>query len=166
MKSPFQSIRPAAALLAASFLGLCLVLTGCGGATPQNNCELSGKVTYKGTPLTGGTIHFQSEDLKPAEEGGLVGATEIEPDGTYVARSLFPGKMMVSIDVPANSMDPSKMMSKAPPQDKPADQPMPGGYGKKAALLPIPKKYASPTTSKLEIDIQKGKNTKNWELTD
>jgi hypothetical protein len=161
MKPLLPPLRQAPAVLAVAFLGLCLVLTGCGGGQPINTSELSGKITYKGNPLTGGTIHFQSSDMKPPEEGGIEGAAEIQPDGTYTARSLVPGPMVVTIDVPASPPDPSKHM-KGPPKDRP----LPAGYEKKASYRQIPAKYHNPKTSPLTYEVQNGKQTKDWDLTD
>ncbi len=57
-------------------------LTGCGGTTEQVSnllkpVPVKGTVTYKGKPLTGGTIRFEPED------GGREAAGNIEPDGSF-----------------------------------------------------------------------------------
>src|SRR5580692_1006873 len=71
---------------------------GCG--SPVNTNEVSGIVSYKGKPLTGGIIIFQSADLKPAVEGGTSVSAEIMIDGSgaYTLKSLAPGKYVVLVE--------------------------------------------------------------------
>lgn len=57
-------------------------LSGCGGTTEQVSnllkpVPVKGKVSYKGKPLTGGTIRFEPED------GGREASGNIEPDGSF-----------------------------------------------------------------------------------
>ena len=61
------------------------VALGCGGPKPL--LPVSGKVTYRGQPLPGGTIVF-TPDAKHGERGPIAVA-EIARDGTY---SLHTGK--------------------------------------------------------------------------
>ena len=50
---------------------------GCGGKSQfPETLPVSGKVTYKGQPVTKGTVTFQSDTGQPA-------TGEIQPDGTY-----------------------------------------------------------------------------------
>ncbi len=66
---------------------LCLTLgvflfAGCGGTSEQSSnllkpVPVKGTVTYKGKPLTGGTIRFEPED------GGREASGNIEPDGSF-----------------------------------------------------------------------------------
>lgn len=58
-----------------------LSATGCSGS---NLVEVTGKVTYKGEPVTSGTISFIAAD-KPAAYGDL------QPDGTFALHTENPG---------------------------------------------------------------------------
>jgi hypothetical protein len=62
------------------FLGLSI---GCGG--PKALLPVSGKVTYRGQPVPGGTIAF-TPDAKHGEHGPMA-VGEIAPDGTYSLRT-------------------------------------------------------------------------------
>src|SRR5438445_7202157 len=78
--------------LALSFVGaLCLlILGGCSGA--PTTATVSGKVTFKGQPLTGGRVAFLSED-------GRVDFAVIK-DGKYSTSQAPTGKIKVSIEPP------------------------------------------------------------------
>jgi hypothetical protein len=67
-----------ATILSAGFLLLTLV--GCGSSTPTGarTSPVQGKVTYKGQPLTKGTVTFEPDGA------GKEGSGEIQPDGTFV----------------------------------------------------------------------------------
>jgi hypothetical protein len=130
---------------------MCLLLVSC-SQQPTNTCEVTGLITYKGTPLTGGTIYFRSADLKPAEEGGKFGQAEIQSDGTYETHSLLPGPMVVTVEV-------TDSVGKVPKDAK-----MPPGFEKQAHHVKIPPKYASPKTSGLTYEVKPGKQTKDFEL--
>src|SRR5256885_16873266 len=89
---------PARALL---FLALASVLaaSGCGGTG-----TITGKVSYKGTPLKGGTVYFISA-------GGFVGQSPIEEDGTYTIPKMPPGE--VTITVETDSVKPTGAATRA-----------------------------------------------------
>ncbi len=133
-------------------LGLTLLPLGCYRA-PQNNCQVSGTVTYKGKNLTGGAIYFRSSDMKDPEDGGKYGAAEIKEDGTYEIHSLEPGKMIVTIDVP----------TKASPKI-PKDAKLPPGFSKQVPSVQIPAKYADSKKSGLSMEVMPGQQTKDWPL--
>jgi hypothetical protein len=72
-----RSVSTLAIALAAGALG---AFSGCGQATgtPLSTVPVKGKVTYKGQPLTQGTIRFEPEGK------GREASAEIQADGTYV----------------------------------------------------------------------------------
>jgi len=141
-------IHPAVVLV----LGFALLPLGCYRA-PQNNCEVSGTITYKGKNLTKGTILFRSADMKDAEEGGKFGAAEIKEDGTYVIHSLEPGKMVVTIETPHKIELKLSKGTRAPP-----------GFDTQGASVQIPAKYADAKKSGLYFEVQPGNQTKDWPL--
>ncbi len=86
---------------------------------------VKGKVTFKGQPLTTGTIRFEPDDYGRAAGGKL------QSDGTFVLTT-----------------------------NKEGDGVIPGHHrvyftnlNPKAKPGPVPKKYTTPTTSKLEAEV-------------
>src|SRR5690242_14976952 len=79
-----------------------LVLPGCGGNKFAAPVPVSGKITLKGKPLSGGTIHFAPVDGKKT----LPGFAAIQSDGSYTATTkvpkdgLVPGEFLVFFDPP------------------------------------------------------------------
>lgn len=65
--------------------GLLVVATGCGKLTTSSMAPVRGKVSYKGKPLTMGTIVFAPDALK-GSTGPLAHAT-IQTDGSYALQS-------------------------------------------------------------------------------
>jgi len=159
------------AVLAAS-----LALTALAGCGDSSKATVSGKVTYKGAPVTGGTL-----TLHPAS--GADFPIVIKADGSFYVTDAPIGQMAVAIEtdsVPSNTMPPGM----TPPKDTPVpgqtaslpkDMPPPKDYSpakpsdtsaglKKVA---IPSKYKDPTTSGLTWDIKGGSNAaKEFDLTD
>jgi hypothetical protein len=144
MKSLYSSRRSAGKVLG---LGLALVLAaGCGGSF---TAPVSGKVTYKGKALPGGTVTFIHPD-------GRVGYGTIHEDGTY-SISAAPGgnvKCIVQTTKPI-----------VPPPQKLAAR-LSGGAAKPGATVypagpyvPIPEKYGDPQTSGLSYTIDRASNT-------
>ena len=87
-------------ILSATFIG-------CGGGETSYAppVAVSGKVSLKGQPLTGGTIHFVPADAKKA----LPGSGEIQSDSSFKITTskpddgLTPGKYTVFFDPPVAS---------------------------------------------------------------
>ena len=119
---------------------LCWCLTGCGDSVPMG--EVSGQVTVDGKPANRGSVAFT-----PVDGAGPSAGAEIH-DGKYSAM-VFLGKNKVEIRVP-------KVVGKQKLYDTP-DSPV-------QDLLEevLPAKYNDQT--ELEIDVQKGKNPKDWEV--
>jgi ABC-type oligopeptide transport system substrate-binding subunit len=135
-----------------------LLVAGCGPS--KKKTELTGKVTYKNAPVTGGTITFYSD------EGNF--STGITPEGTYTIAQLPNAQLTVTIET--ESINPSKkqptyggagrkdrQMSSPSPEDAPKFE---GKYVK------IPKKYADKAKSGLSVNLSGGQETKDFDLTD
>jgi hypothetical protein len=144
-------------------LPLCLVLVfGCKRGNPNAPAKISGKVLYKGDPVPGGTVTFN-----PTGEGpGYTAA--IAPDGSYHATDLPTGEFVVTID--NEFMNPEhKMKEYRGAKDKgQVMSPAPQGKNKagEGTYIKLPPKYTDKKTSPFHETINKGEQTKNFELTD
>ena len=114
-------------------------VSGCGGGPTYNSpVPVSGKVSLKGQPLSGGTIHFVPADPKTA----LPGSAQIQSDSSFKVTTtkpddgLIPGKYSVFFDPP-----------------------LPSDGTKKDAPTSIPEKYLAPGTSELTQIIDKPTST-------
>jgi hypothetical protein len=129
-----------------------LVLAGCGPATGS----ISGKVTYKDKPLSGGKVTFLTSDQK-------VKTALIGPDGTYTLDQVTVGPAQIAVDppvalppmMPGMKMDASKM----------------GGLGPDAATPPpdakpvsLPPHYQNTEKSGLTYTVTTGKQEYNIPL--
>ena len=121
---------------------------GCGSQSERPaTVSVQGKVSYKGQPVTKGTVTFQSD-------GGQTATGEIQPDGTYKLSTFakddgaLPGRHKVMII--ANDSDPTLMPGSSPGYKPPKDL--------------VPKKYALLETSGLEADVAKDKSSYDFEL--
>jgi hypothetical protein len=107
-----------------------LACAGCGSqaAAPSPTVPVKGKVTWKGKPLTRGTVMFEPQDYGRDAYGN------IQPDGTFVLSTFkagdgaVPGTHRVGITATGT-----------------------GG----ADILPL--KYRSPSSSKIEFEVAEGK---------
>jgi hypothetical protein len=142
-----------------SGLCVCLGLTaaGCGGTA-----TVSGKVSYKGTPLTGGVVLFV------ADQKGTY-RSEIGEDGSYRIDKVPTGPWKIAVDTsmaqapPAGQKGPpggvGKMM---PPKDTALPESAKGGMYDPERKAPsrnavkIPDHYANPETSKLTYTVTGG----------
>lgn len=105
---------------------------GCGqtsSATPLLTVPVKGKVSYKGQPLTRGTILFEPEGM------GKDGHGEVQPDGTFVLTTYKPGDGAV---IGAHRVA------------------VTGGAGK-GSTGKIPGKYGSLGSSKLTVEVSPDK---------
>jgi hypothetical protein len=139
---------------------LFVLVLGCGsGRNPNVPASVSGKITYKGQPLKGGTIAFMSK------EGAYTGA--IRSDGTYDIKDLPVGQMEVTIET--ESMNPN--IKKQTYGKKGGASPMPSSAQEKAAgasdnYVHIPPRFGDRANSKLTATLTTGQQTKDWELKD
>lgn len=121
---------------------------GCGSKSERPaTLPVQGKVTYKGQPVSKGTVTFQSD-------AGQTATGEIQPDGTYQLSTFverdgaLPGHHKVMII--ANDADPTLMPGSSP------------GYKPPKEL--VPKKYENLETSGLDADVAKDKPSYDFEL--
>ncbi|HEX5273377.1 MAG TPA: hypothetical protein VFW33_22930 [Gemmataceae bacterium] len=140
----------AAALLAAGALG------GCSGSGTKTSV-VSGKVTYKGAPVTGGELKFYPEGGEP-----VLGT--INADGTFNTMGVPPGHVTVTVDTeplkgPKGAGGDYTKMARGREGFKPPET---GGHT--PVYVQIPHKYKDPKTSGLSVDVKQGK-TENVELT-
>jgi hypothetical protein len=129
---------------------------------------VAGKVTYKGAPVTGGTIAFAAAD------GSNPGSSApIRPDGSYVVTDLPAGEMIVTVET--ETVNPSHKQSANPGAGKggagrhASMSPPPagaGGGGKAPVYVKVPPKYADPKKTPLRATLSRGSNTYHAELTD
>lgn len=118
---------------------MCAAVPGCGGGTT----EVTGTVTYRGKPVTSGTVAF-------AAPSGAAVYAEIKPDGTYEASGVPVGKLSVAVSSPdprvATPADGGRGRGKGPPAAQPAAK-APDGW------VSLPPKYATPDQSGLSVTL-------------
>jgi len=146
-------VRVAALLVVA--LG---VVAGCGKGGKETT--VSGKVSYKGAPVTGGKIGFTPT------AGGVTVDGVIRPDGNYLATDVPPGDVKVTVNTDMvkaagaagpMGMDP-KMMAKHGVTPPPVTPKTAEGGGMATVYVPIPPKYKNPQTTTITKTINKGEN--------
>ncbi len=108
---------------------------------------VSGKVTYKGQPVTRGTITFQSDQ-------GHASVAEIQSDGTYRLSTFGEADGAVAghyrVYVISNTADPNLMPGSSPGWKPPKDL--------------VPTKYAKTETSGLETTVSEDKKEYDFHL--
>jgi hypothetical protein len=112
--------------------------------------RVEGKVTFKGAPLTFGTVGFYPEKGKPV-------LVPLFPDGAYVAKGLAPGeyRLTVAVVLPKVPDEPPPGKEDEPPPKKPA-----------AKVVAIPLRFANPNTSELTLTVRRGRNVHDIALKD
>ncbi|WP_337174438.1 hypothetical protein [Paludisphaera sp.] len=170
-----QPLATAAALLATA--AIALATTGCGSGNGLSLAKVRGKVTYKGEPVTFGTIMFQPEnpDAPPAagsigKDGDFVLSTEDPGDGAVIGahRVAIIGLEELAQADQAAMPDPEKspreyMMAKAkagttPPRAKKEDDSTYTDKSGKVFRITIPTKLNQTSTSDLKVDVTSGSN--------
>lgn len=139
-------------LVVTPVLGLLFLSAGC-----ARTVSLEGKVTYKGKPVTFGSVTVLGED-----ESAYSGV--IERDGTYRVDGIQPGKVRVGI----TSRDPSKGGRHAAlPGEETNRQSRKSVDARKQAAkewFPIPKKLENPVASGLELTLDSGRQSHDFGL--
>jgi hypothetical protein len=134
-------IRPTVLLTA-------LTLTGCGAGTT----DVSGKVTYKGKPVTSGTVVI-------LDGGSAPKAGTINPDGTYRVSGVKYGSFKVAVSSPP---PPGSEAAKKPVGGRDADDdkvPVTAPAAPPEVIkswFPIPDKYGDPNKSELTAEVKSG----------
>ncbi len=128
-------------------------LVGCG----SGQGTIDGRVTYKGAPVTGGTITFHLD-------GGKTVPGVIDSNGKYGANTTVFGKATVAIETA--SLKPGIMPVGDGPKVTGDSMPKTPGGSAMPVFVKIPDKYADAKTSGLTADLKSGSQSKNFELTD
>jgi hypothetical protein len=131
-------------------VGIPLGLSGCG-----SNGTISGKITYQGETLRGGTIIFASQE----DKGSVV--AEIGNDGTYTIEKVPSGKVKIVVETSSLAK-----RARIPSHSAPDGQKMPGGGSSdlKARYVPIPAQYESFDSTPLTYEVKSGKHQFNITL--
>jgi hypothetical protein len=157
-------------LISAVLFSLC-VLIGC--SKKSGGAKVSGTVTYKDGPVTGGNLAFHSK------EGGVYSAV-INEQGKYTMTDIPPGEMTVTVDTEAlnpkvkketytgQSKFGPKTSSPAPGGKGSPMSPMPEGAGpsKVGNYVQIPRSYADKNKSTMKITVKEGDQTIDIPLKD
>jgi len=123
----------------ASLVLAIVVASGCSGGKPEGS--VSGKVTYQGNPVAGGSVNFLST--------AGVGAQAPISNGTYsVNGPLATGEYAVYVAPP--------LPTPQPPGTKPAPPPK----------FEVPTKFQDAKTSGLKVSVKPGKNDLPIEIKD
>jgi hypothetical protein len=77
-------------ILALALLGPCIGCGANGAGTMPSLVPVTGKVTFKGQPLTVGTVRFEPDDY------GRPATGKLQPDGTFVLTTLTDGDGVVA----------------------------------------------------------------------
>jgi hypothetical protein len=152
-------------LVCTCILGLA-VFSGCSGrqgAFPTG--EVSGKVTYKGTPIPLGKITF----ISTGGEGNF--GSDIINDGAYTVKAPL-GRCKIEIQMQSDenkyAVTPQQMkMIKAKMKamkDQGMKVPDELPHVTKRPTVNLPEKYKYADRSGLEFEVKDGKQTKDWDL--
>jgi hypothetical protein len=135
-----RTARAAAFLIAAGLLTG--IPAGCSSGLPTG--EVQGKVTYKGKPVTEGTVTF----LNPKGEGDA--EAQITKEGTYAIPKVVVGEYLVTVTPPMVIVDTDPGKSPPAPVEKPAPN--------------IPMKYRQQGTTTLKATVNPGKNEVDFDM--
>lgn len=159
-----------------------LVAVGCKKTNPGAPASITGKVTYNGAPVAGGTITFHTSD-------GAMSAA-IGSDGKFVCTDMPVGETPVTIETESANPDKAPEVYGPNSGNPMAGNPMASKYGKGSAAksagasnsstspapansspssgsyVKIPARYADKDQSKLTVTLVKGETKKDFPLTD
>jgi hypothetical protein len=157
--TPLRDLRLRTAILGSIVLLTCL---GCDDPGLPRRYPVSGKVTYKGTPVEKGRISFVPETAEGRPASGQV------ENGQYTLTTLapndgaIPGKYKVT--VLAQEIDTSEMQAIAKGGQFHHDKAF--AKATKAAKPLVPSKYSLVETSGLEREIKAQSNSLDFDLVD
>jgi len=116
-----------------------LFAVGCGSSdTPR--ADVSGKISYKGQPLTAGSVSFVN--------GNNVATAQIE-NGQYKIADAAVGDNQIAIVTPASNMAPQQMQQTKQKVDGKSFT------GTNAVVVPVPPNFNDPATSGLKYTVTK-----------
>ncbi len=144
-----QRIRSLWATRSVAAVAVAAALAALAGCQDSTKSTVSGKVTYKGAPVTGGMI-----TLKPKTASGAAPSFQIKPDGTFIGTDIPPGDYDVAVT--------TDTVPTGPPAGG-TGSPVPTGaeFGKK---VNIPANFKDPTTSKITWTVKSGKQDLSIDL--
>jgi hypothetical protein len=124
---------------------LVIFLVGCNSASLSGTVPVSGKVTYKGTPVEGAIVTFVPEGqgrtaTATTSAGGVFSLTTVDSPGA------MPGKYKVTVDKVEYGKGSNLSMEEAA-KGNPAE-----GKAKRA----LPAKYASAASTPLAMEVPSG----------
>jgi hypothetical protein len=132
-----------------------LLVEGCGGGKGT----VSGKVTYQGKPVRGGTVSFIPEAGSPA-------MSPIEEDGSYTVRNVLPGKVKITVNT--ESFRPQKAPPGVPPKfAKEMMEKMNPDFAdpeRAKRYVPIPAQYRDLDKTSLSYEVKSGAQEYNIDL--
>lgn len=142
-----RSLR--AGLVGGLMAGLCTLSAGCSSSDQMATAPVSGKVTYNGQPVKGGSVMF-SPVASGTQEPGKGASGTVKDDGTYVLGTY--------------SADDGAVVGKhtvayIPPTSEVAEAPE-GGHVQAAP----PSEYAGLQPKQKEVEVKSGSNTIDIEL--
>jgi len=144
-----------------------VVVFGCEKGNPNAPATVSGKVTYKGNPVTAGVVTFN-----PKKEGP-VSSAPLKEDGTYNMTEAPAGEFTVTVETESANPDRKTEAYGAPPGAGAGagagggSSPPPPGVNTATApgkYVKIPKKYSDPESSPLKATLGAGKQVKDFPL--
>lgn len=138
-------------------LALLLTAVGCG----SSSATVSGKITYKSTPLRGGTVTF----FGPTE-GSWTQTSNIGEDGGYSVAKMPAGIARISVETDTVKPNQTGMqMASKMPKIPEGIEHSPFGQAPRAdKYVEIPKKYNKPETSGLTYEVKSGKQDHDLKL--
>ena len=140
------------------FLVLLPCALGCGNNNDSQltGASVSGAVRYQGKPVTGGIIQFWSD----TKDGNQSAQGSIEGDGSYEVQNAPLGVCKVVVKTEPVKHDRRALMKRS--EGKGA--PVPPEEGPPKVYMPIASKYTDVRKTDLQITVQKGIQTHDFEL--
>jgi hypothetical protein len=127
---------------------LLAALPGAGGCARQL-ASVSGSVSYRGKPVTSGSVIVKSAD------GERVASAPILPDGTFRLRRAPTGPVKVAVDNPA----PPRSVPAHPGKNAPEADEVREAAEQARRFVALPPRYKDPDLSGITTTLQGGANT-------
>ena len=138
-----QRIRIVCMARSVAAVGLAAALAALTGCQDSNKSTVTGKVTYKGAPVTGGQI-----TLTPKTANGAAPAIPIKPDGTFSVSDIPPGDYGVAVSTDG--------VPDAAPAGGTSRSPVPEGAAQGTKVV-IPDKFKNAQSSGITWTVKGGK---------
>lgn len=140
-----------------------LPLMGCGSKRNQGGV-LSGKITYKGQPVNGASLHL----ISPSSADTNI-TIPVSQEGTFQSSNIPPGEYKIVVDAPpppqqAMRMPPTKGMDPAKAEEM--RQKLQQVQGDQKPTIAFPNKYKRVDQTDLKCNIKEGDQKLDLELKD